>query len=224
MTTKKATAARSERASNVTTDEDSERHVKQGQFLAAILARPEVSDATKNTVAEVINEMADKAQAHLDDPEVIALTFPVSARRLPPDYLEGARVALLTSLGHGDDAEIVEQIRAQVFEVGGRAHAGPEDSEADDAELVFRTMTHREARVIAERLMRDEMDDGQIGDVLALLCGLAYCDPSERESILYATMPAFMKQSPTAHRSMERLAVDRFRGTKSEVESFTTKS
>jgi hypothetical protein len=86
---------------------------------------------------------------------------------------------------------------------------------ADD---VFKTMTYREARVIAARLRGLDMSDERRGDLLALMYGLTYAEnPVERELALYEVVEVFLPRISSALEAVEQLAIERLRASEPEA-------
>jgi hypothetical protein len=98
------------------TTNKSNPHVRDGEFYAGILAHPEVSEETKNTIASVVTEMANKAEVGITDPDFLPRAFPLIMEKLSPVYVSGIQRTLLTMFERGGDAEAIESVRAQVFD------------------------------------------------------------------------------------------------------------
>lgn len=83
--------------------------------------------------------------------------------------------------------------------------------DGDDPDLIFKTATYKDARRIANgaTLQSKEWDDEEIGDLLALMYALTYCEKGEREGILYEVVLAFMPSMDVAHKATHSLVVGR---------------
>lgn len=88
----------------------------------------------------------------------------------------------------------------------------PVDAGQPNADLVFKAVTYEDARRIVNRdsIQSKERSDEEIGDLLALMFCLTYCEQVQRDGVLYEVVNAFMPRLNCAHKSTERMVVARY--------------
>lgn len=171
----------------MTKDNSTKRTSAPGSSLA-----DQIADLLENpdTPAELHNAIGDV----LGDP-LAKVTF----------SREVLRVALPLALRQAEQPAEDETAAAD-------KQAPPED--ALDLDSVFAAATFRDARRIANRetLQSKEWDDEELGDLLALMYALTYCERMpDREGILYEVVNAFMPSMDCARKGVERMVAGRFR-------------
>jgi len=126
--------------------------------------------------------------------------------------------ALLTELYHDDDFWHVTNalallpqliIAKQRIEETKRVEA--EFNALENAEDIFKTATFKDARRIAngETLQSMDWKDEEIGDLLALMYALTYCEQAQREMILYEVVHAFMPSMDVLNKTTNSFVVGR---------------